>query len=102
MPHTPPLAFHHIQDLAVRGGPHNVVARAVLAGETYEDRVLELGRHCPSLPGSDAEVAELVGKVADAFVALAAFDQALGLGVEAELRRRFEEPSAAELEGRAA
>lgn len=95
-----PLTFHHIQDLAVREGPLNTVARAVLAGETYEDLVLELGRHCPSLPASDAEVEQLRGLVADAFVALVAFDQALGLGAELELRQRFDAP--AELEGGAA
>lgn len=97
-----PLNFHHIQDLAVRSGPRNPVARAVLAGETFDALVLELGGLAPSLPATDEEVAILSKVVADAFVALAAFDQALGTNAEAELRRRFEHPSTAELEGRAA
>lgn len=85
-----PLAFHHIQDLAVREGPLNTVARTVRAAERYEDLVLDLGRLTPTLPTSDAELANLRRVVAEAFVALATFDAALGLGVEEELRRRFE------------
>lgn len=97
---TPTLAFHHLQDLAVREGSRNPVVRAIRAGQSYEEILIQMGEAAPYLPSTDAELAEVRRLIADALVALAQLDQALGTNAEGLLLERFEHP--AELAGRAA